>query len=365
MEPISEIGSMIVALLGNVMAQRRPTINDVAARAVVSKVTVSRVLSGQTKHIRAETRERVQKIAQELGYEPSITAAALRTNRSYTITLILPDITNPIWPAVARGVQRVARAAGYAVVLANADWDENAEREYVAMARRASMDGILLSASRLTNDDLREIGIPAVILGSHSPFPDFDTVGIDTERGSAEATHYLAGLGHRRIAMIGPLATMSGQKRHRGFLAGLTASGLTEYPMYLRDAPYTREGGEQATRSLLSLPEPPTAIFASNDQIAIGALAVARELGVRVPDDLSVVGMDDIDAAAVISPPLTTLRRPQYEYGETAMRFLLERIAGSAPTEPRRHLYPCELVVRGSAAPPPSTETTKRRLYAV
>ncbi len=335
------------------MAQRRPTINDVAAAAVVSKVTVSRVLSGQTKHVREETRNRVRQVASELGYEPSIAAAALRTNRSYTVTLIIPDITNPIWPAVARGVQHVARGAGYSVVLANADWDEGAEREYVAMARRASMDGILLNAARFTNDELRKVGIPTVVLGSHSDFPDFDQVGIDTERGSADAVRYLAGLGHRRIAMITPLALNSGQKRHRGFLAGLTASGLTERPDYLIDAPYTREGGDRATRTLLSLPEPPTAIFASNDQLAIGALAAARGAGVRVPEDLSIVGLDDIDAASVTSPPLTTIRRPQYEYGETAMRFLLERMTGAGPSVPRRHLYPCELVVRGSAAPPP------------
>lgn len=320
--------------------------------ASVSKVTVSRVLNGQTKHIRAETRDRVRRVADELGYEPSITAAALRTNRSYTITLVIPDITNPIWPAVARGVQHAARQAGYAVVLGNADWDERAEHKYVAMARRASMDGILISAARMTNDELRAAGIPAVILGSHSNFPDFDTVGIDTERGSADAARYLAGLGHRRIAMMTPLALNSGQKRHRGFLQGLTECGIVERPEYLIDAPYTKEGGIAGARALLALPESPTAIFASNDQLAIGTLIAARDMGVRVPDDLSIVGLDDIDAASVTSPPLTTLRRPQYAYGEAAMRFLVERMDGGGPPEPRRHLYPCELIVRGSAAPP-------------
>jgi len=334
------------------VAQQRPTINDVAAQAVVSKVTVSRVLNGQTKHIRAETRERVQRVARELGYEPSIAAAALRTHRSYMIALIIPDITNPIWPAVARGVQRVAHEAGYSVVLANADWDEDAERGYTAMARRASADGILLSASRLTNGDVRGVDIPTVILGSHLPFPDFDVVGIDTERGSFDAADYLAGLGHRRIAMVGPIESKSGQKRLRGFLAGLAANGVAERREYLINAPYTREGGTEAIRVLFALPEPPTAVFASNDQLAIGALIAAHTIGVRVPEALSVIGMDDIDAASVTWPPLTTMRRPQYAYGEAAMRFLLERIAGTAPTEVRRCLYPCELVVRGSTAPP-------------
>jgi DNA-binding LacI/PurR family transcriptional regulator len=244
--------------------------------------------------------------------------------------------------------------------LANADWDAGAEHEYIAMARRASMDGILVSAARVTNDELKRTGIPTVILGSHSLFPDFDQVGIDTERGSADAAQYLVELGHHRIAMITPLALNSGQKRHRGFLAGLATSGLTERPEYLIDAPYTQEGGYQATRQLLTLREPPTAIFASNDQLAIGALACAREHGVAVPESLSIVGLDDIDAASVTSPPLTTLRRPQYEYGETAMRFLLERIAGTGPTELRRHLYPCALVVRGSTAPPPNRSCADR-----
>ena len=335
------------------MSLRAPTIEEVASKANVSEATVSRVMRGQPNHIRDETRSRVLQAAHELGYSPNLAAAALRTNRTYTVTLIIPDITNPIWPEVARGVQHNARPQGYSVVLANTDWDEASEVEYVAMARRARMDGILINPARVTNEELLRTGIPAVILGAHSNFPDFDVVGVDTEKGTADAIRYLHSLGHRRIALIvAPLHLNSAKKRKRGYLKGLKACNLPERAELSVEAPYTRAGGGAALQKLWALPKRPTAIFASNDQQAIGALTWAQDNGIRVPDELSIIGLDDIDAASVTHPPLTTLRRSQREYGATAMQFLLERIEGHSPTQPRRKLYPCELIVRGTTAPP-------------
>jgi DNA-binding LacI/PurR family transcriptional regulator len=335
------------------MASRYPTIQEVAAKAEVSEATVSRVVRGQTHHIRAETRQRVLQVASEMGYQPNLAASALRTSRTYTVALIIPDITNPIWPVVARGVQQTARLEGYSVVLANTDWDEGTEHDYVAMARRAQMDGILINPAHVTNTELRNTAIPSVILGAHSEFPDFDIVGIDIEQGVVSAVQHLYQLGHRRIALIvAPLTLMSARKRRRGYLQGLDACGLPARDDYIVEAPYTRDGGREALARLWALPERPTAIFASNDQQAIGALTSAQVQAIHVPGDLSLVGLDDIDAASVTNPPLTTLRRSQREYGAAAMQFLLERIEGRGPALPRRRLYPCELIVRGTTAPP-------------
>jgi DNA-binding LacI/PurR family transcriptional regulator len=335
--------------------RQRYTIRDVAAAAEVSQATVSRVLAGRGRYVRQHLRDRVERAARELGYRPSMQAAALRTNRTYLVGLILRSITNPVWPEVARGVQGAARRAGYSVVLANTEWEEGSEQEYLATARRAGFDGILISPGRVTNEELRELGIPAAILGSQAEFPDFDVVGIDTEQGSADAVGHLAGLGHRRIALIAPpLDSSSGQKRRRDYRRALAGRGLAERADYVVEAPRTREGGQMAAAALLGLAEPPTALLASNDQQAIGALATAQRRGLSVPEELSIVGFDDIDAASATTPPLTTLRRPQREYGQLAMQFLLERIEGRAPEQPRRRLFPCELVVRRTTGPAPA-----------
>jgi DNA-binding LacI/PurR family transcriptional regulator len=334
---------------------RRFTIRDVAARARVSEATVSRVLRGQSIHVREDTRRRVLRVATELRYQPSTAAVALRTSRTYAIGLVIPDLDNPIWPAVAHGVQQVARPAGFSVVLGVTDWEAQGEVDYLAMAQRGGFDGLLINPARATNDDLLRIGVPAVVLGSHIDFPDFDVVGVDTVLGIRDAIGHLVGLGHRRIGLIAPpLELNSGRKRYRGYRAGLTAHGLVERSEYVVAVPYSREGGAEALRRLIALPEPPTAVVAGNDQQAIGALHAARAAGLQVPADLSIVGLDDLDAASVTSPPLTTLRRPQREYGASATRMLIERISGLGPEQPRRILYPCELIVRETTAPPRS-----------
>src|SRR5262245_3495662 len=293
-------------------APRRFTIRDVAARARVSEATVSRVLRGQAIHVREDTRRRVLRVATELRYQPSTAAVALRTSRTYAIGLVIPDLDNPIWPAVAHGVQQVARPAGFSVVLGVTDWEAQDEVDYLAMAQRGSFDGLLINPARATNEELRRTGVPAVVLGSHIDFPDFDVVGVDTELGIRDAIQHLFALGHRRVGLIAPpLELNSGRKRYRAYQAGLAACGLAERDEYVVPVPYSRPGGAEAVRRLIGLAEPPTAVVAGNDQQAIGALYAAQAAGVEVPRDLSIVGLDDLDAASVTSPPLTTLRRPQ------------------------------------------------------
>jgi DNA-binding LacI/PurR family transcriptional regulator len=225
----------------------------------------------------------------------------------------------------------------------------------VVMAQRASLDGLLINPAHITNDELLTAGLPAVILGTHMDFPSFDKVGVDIEGGARHAIRYLYELGHRRIAHIAPPHHLkSGLKRYRGYALGLAACGLRERADYIVETPYTRDGGYQAMGRLLALADRPTAVFASNDQQAIGALRCAIAQGVCIPDEMSIIGLDDIEASAVTSPPLTTLRRPQSEYGAAAMEFLLERIDGQGPDELHTRLFPCELIVRGSTAPPMS-----------
>jgi DNA-binding LacI/PurR family transcriptional regulator len=331
----------------------RFTIRDVAERAAVSPATVSRVLNGHPNYVREDTRARVLQVVKELGYQPHAAASALRTNRTYAVGLIIPDITNPIWPEVALGVQRTARRAGYSVVLANTDGDDRSEHDYLAMARRAGLDGLVINPSQITSAELLDTGIPATILGNRTDFPAFDTVGVDSEGGTVAAVEHLYGLGHRRIALVvSPNNPVAGRTRRRGYQRALAACDLPLDDRYVVEPSVTHDGTKEALTGLMGLAHPPTAIFASNDHQAIALLAAARLLGIRVPEHLSIVGMDDIAAAAATVPPLTTLRRPQRAYGEAAMEFLLERLEGRCDAPPRRLLYSCELIVRGSTAPP-------------
>jgi DNA-binding LacI/PurR family transcriptional regulator len=334
-------------------SKKRPTIADVARAANVSEATVSRVLKGQAQWVRPETRERVLRAVVELGYVPSAPARALRTNRTFTLGLVIPDITNPFWPETARGVQDAAHREGYSVFLGNTDWKREREWELVMMACHNRMDGLIINPTWVTADELAGLGMPVVILGQREGFSRFDMVGVDVAQGIELAVKHLVGLGHERIGLItGPLETTSARSRLEGYRAALERCGIPFREEFVASAPFTQEGGGRALEGLLSRTKPPTAVVAANDVMAIGALLRAKELGVRVPEELSLIGFDDIKAASVTSPPLTTVTYPKRERGETAVRFLIERIEGVAPPVGRRRIYPCELVVRGTTAPP-------------
>lgn len=333
--------------------QRRPTIVDVAKQAGVSKSTVSRVLSGENAPVRESTRQRVLQAIGELGYEHNAVASSLRTNRTNIIILAIPDITNPFWPDVARSVQDVMDEAGYAVVFANNDWNSRRERSFLAMARRNRLAGILINPVEVTNQELLETRIPSVILSSSEAYPAFDTVGSDSYQGTQLALEHLYGLGHRRIGLI------RGRRLHRpqhsrlaGYRDFLRDRGLSADDRLIVEGSFDQAGGYSAMQQLLQLREPPSAVFAANDLLAIGALQAARQAGLRVPRDLSIVGLDDIFAASTTTPPLTTIAKPKDRNGHQAACFLVERIRNEAPAEPRRHISPCALKLRGSTAPP-------------
>lgn len=329
--------------------RNHPTIIDVARLAGVSKSTVSRVLQGNQASVSVEARRSVLHAIQALGYEHNAVARNLRTARTNLIMLILPDIANPFWPGVARGLQDVMEKAGYSVVFANSDWDAQHETMFLNTARRNRFAAIAINPTAVSAAALRTVGVPTVILGLRDGYPDFDMVGSDTFGGVLEALTHLYELGHRRIGFIqGHHQSGRGQARARGYQVFLRSHNLPVDETLIATASYDLAGGRQAAQILLHLPDRPTAIFASNDILAMGAMQVAHTVGLRVPDDLSIVGMDDIYPAAMTAPALTTMAKDKYATGRQAAHFLLERLEGKAPAEARRHIVPCTLVVRGS-----------------
>ncbi len=332
---------------------RRPTIIDVARLAGVSKTTVARVVNGEFNLVREETRQRVLDAIEQLGYERNAIAGSLRTDRTFMIALSIPDIMNPFWPEVARGVQDTVEANGYTVVLLNNDWDADREQNHIRMMRRSQFDGLIINPTRITNDDLTDLHIPVVVLGGGDNFPDFDAVGSDTGMGVKLALEHLLDLGHTRIGLIAGLSRRrKANIRQSAYLAFHHEHGLPVDESLIVECPFTQESGFTAMQQLMSLDDPPTAIFCANDILAIGALIAAQKAGIRVPDDVSIMGMDDIYAAATTFPPLTTIAKPKYDIGVKAANFLLQRIEGTAPDVPRHRRLPCYLVQRGSTAPP-------------
>ncbi|KAA3659363.1 MAG: LacI family transcriptional regulator [Chloroflexi bacterium] len=334
--------------------KRRPTIIDVARAAGVSKTTVSRVVGSEADKVREETRQRVLDAIEELGYTHNAVASSLRTDRTNIIMLAIPDITNPFWPAVARGVQDVMDQEGYAVVFANSDWDSEREEMFLEMARRNRFDAILINPVQVKNDALKALHLPTVLIGSHEDYPDFDSVGSDSYGATRLALTHLYDLGHRQIGLIrGQRQSRLGYSRLRGYQDFLEEKGIPLDQRLIATVPFDEEGGRLAFQQLVAVDQPPTAVFASNDILAIGALQGAHEAGLTVPDDLSIIGMDDIYAASTTMPPLTTVAKPQYEIGQRAALFLVDRLVEKRPFSPsRRHLFKCTLHERGSTSCP-------------
>lgn len=331
---------------------RRISIKDVAARSGVSKSTVSRVVSDRGGSVSGKAQEAVRKAIEELGYAHNTGAAGLRTRRTYLALLVVPDIANPFWSEIARGVQDFLEDGKYSVVVGNTDWNGHREEDYFRLAASGRFDGLIVNS--VTNDLARiaSAGIPTVLIGERSTRSPLDTVGTDTYAATMTALGHLASMGHRRIAVA--VAESGGEKflsrRHRAYEDFLAAEGLPRDPGLIFRLPLSAEGGVDLARRLLELPrwkQRVSALFCGNDLLAISAMNALRARGVEPGRDLSVLGMDDIPAAAVTFPSLTTVRKPRYRIGRTAAQFLVERIR--EPERPvRKRLFPGELVVRES-----------------
>ncbi len=329
----------------------RVTIADVARRAKVSPTTVSYVLSGN-RPVGAQTRERVERVIEELDYRPSSLARSLRTSKSQTIALIIPNIGNPFYPALARAFQDVLRARDYHVFICNTDAQRSEELGFLEDLRQRRVDGIAMTPLGVHSEDLTEVlqdRLPFVSVGID--VPETDTVLTDDAAAAHEATTHLLRRGHRRVATVaGPPGLLTGDPRLSGYTAALADAGVRYDSRLVVRSDHTRAGGKEATLQLLRLPERrrPTAVFCANDLMAIGALDAAREVGLTVPTDLAVVGFDDIEAASLVTPALTTVRTPSFDIGQAAADLLLERLAGSTAA-PRRIVVPTRLIERASA----------------
>ncbi len=332
--------------------KHRPTIWDVARYAGVSKTTVSRVLNGDIEHVRETTRQKVLAAIEALGYERNELARGLRTRSTQIIMLAIPDITNPFWPEVARGVQDRMEEEGYSVVFANSDWQGHREREFLRMARRQHFDGILINPIQVSQDDLLSTGIPTVILGLREAYTNFDMVGSDTVGATISALEYLASLGHEHIGLLlGKHANRISTSRLDGYKQFLRSQGLPFDPALVIEVPFSQAGGREGVRRLLDLSPRPTAVLAANDIIAIGVLQALHEANIRVPEEISVMGMDDIPAAAMTIPPLTTIAKQKYRLGYRAASLLLERIGAGSGLISRREVIPCNIIIRKSTGP--------------
>ena len=289
---------------------------------------------------------------EELGYRPNFFAQALNSKKSHSVALIVQDLTNPFYPALARGLQHSVSAAEHVVMLFDSGADQSLTEAFVRDALQRRVDGVVVAVSNIDDRllEFREAGIPVVAVGSGLSGSPLDWVSADDHQIASDAVTHLRAAGHTRIAMIsGPRSAEPGGGRFAGYLAAMNGSGLEYDPLLVEEADWTREGGIRALRRLLDQPIPPTAVFCANDLMAIGALDAALESGLAVPGDLAIVGVDDIDAASLVRPALTTVRVPAEEIGRAAGDLLLHRIAEQG-TSPYRHvLVQHSLIARQSA----------------
>ena len=328
------------------------SLQEVAQRAKVSIATVSRVLNKSDKVV-PETRAIVEQALRELGYRPSRVARRLRMKdgRAHLVGLIIPDIQNPFYAEIARGVEDAAYAAEYALLLCNSDENPEKERFYLDVMRSESVDGIVLPPFDETDAAVIEIaatGMPVVCVDRSMAKLKTDLVEVDNHRGAFEAVSHLLDKGHKHIGLIeGRSQVSTSRERRRGYLDALAERGITVRKELMRAGDFKQESGRLLANELLALRKPPTALFVCNNLMTVGALATIHQRGLRVPQDVAIVGFDDLPWAEALDPPLTVVRQPAYEVGRQAMELLLKRIMDPDRAPVTVRLLP-ELVTRSS-----------------
>jgi LacI family transcriptional regulator len=334
------------------------TSHDVARVAGLSQSTVSRALRGDPR-VTPETRERVRAAAAQLGYTPNAMGRMLVEGTTRTVGMVVTDISNPFYPNLIAPLHDELAALGYRMVLFTERLegdDAEADRGMEGLVDRG-VDGAVLTTSTLDGAVPRELlrrGLPFVFLTRTVDGIPADAVTVDNALGASLVAAEVVRAGHRRVAAIfGPANTSTGRDRERGFRAGLAAAGIALDPGVVRHGPYTVDGGRAAATELLGLPERPTVIVCFNDLVAIGALNAATASGLRVPDDVSITGWDDLPMASWEVCRLTTVRQSMDEMARTAARLVVERIERRGPEEPRHVLLDPQLVLRSTLGPPP------------
>lgn len=332
-------------------------IKDIAAMSGVSPATVSRTLRNPD-IVSEETRKKVMKAVQEGGYTPNRFGANLRTQKSGNIIVLMTDITNPVNSQIIRAIESEAQQAGYAVLLGDTQGLEERERHYADMTQSGQADGILLFSFRLPfaiqdGIPLAQQLPPLVNSCEDIALDGISKVMIDNIAGAKTAVKHLLDLGHTRIAAImGPLDTPSTLERLQGYKQALLEAGLEIDESLMISGNYSTEVGISAMGKLLKLRQRPSAVFCFSDDMAIGAMSILQANGFRIPQDMSVIGFDDIRYAALMTPALTTIRQPLEDIGKACMKLLLEQLSGNNK-EPQFMQLPFSLVVRQSTGPAP------------
>jgi LacI family transcriptional regulator len=326
------------------------TIREVAESAGVSYATVSHVINN-TRVVSHETRERVLAAMSALNYRPNALARSLRQGKTNTMGLVLPDSANPFFAEISRSIEDEAFKKGYSVFLCNTELDTQRELFYVDVLSKKQVDGIIFVAAGDQADSLDFLvhhNLPVVMIDRDLPNVDVDAVLTDNQLGGFLATRHLIELGHTRIACIsGPSSITPGSERIVGYRNALEQAGLAYDEKLILRGDYHAQSGLEITQFILQMDPHPTAIFALNDLMALGALRAASEAGCSVPADLAIVGYDDLELAQFTNPPLTTIAQPKKEIGVQAVHLLIDRMSQKS-RPPRRLVLPPELIVRRS-----------------
>ena len=322
---------------------------DVALKAGVSIATVSRVVNKSDHKVNPATRERVLEAIRELDYRPNALAKGLLMKKTMTIGIIIPDISNPYYAEIVRGIQDTADQAGYAVLIHNTDGKQERIIRHIYILREKSVDGVIFCGGIINGYEtlsiLKELKERVVVVGRHEV--DFPAVMVDNMGGATQAVEHLIDLGHRLIGCIGgPEGSPTAVDRLTGYRNALAQNGIALDERLVKRGTWSPESGYLLARELLAGPERPTAVFSANDQMAFGVIKAAREMGLNVPKDLAVVGFDNVPPGSYFDPPLTTVEIPMYDIGVATMRMLIDLLSGE-PFEKLR-LFKTKLLVRGS-----------------
>ncbi len=333
---------------------KRATIKDVALKAGVSKATVSHVINN-TRFVEEETKLRVLRVIEELSYHPSLIARSLTTNRTTTIGVIVSDVSNAFFGEVLRGIEDVIRPANYSLIACNTDEILERENHYIDLLLRQRVDGIIAAATSQRWELLNKAytsQIPIVYVdrrfeGLEGPF-----VGANNQAGACLGSHHLIECGHRKIGILAGFQRLSTMReRLAGFRQALSEASIPLSPDCVAESQLSIEAGREAAIQILSQSARPTALFINNNLLSLGALLAINEIGLRCPEDVSLVGFDDHPWATVSCPPLTVVRQPSRRIGQVAAEMVLDLIKGEEPSA-REVILECELVVRQSCGPP-------------
>jgi LacI family transcriptional regulator len=328
---------------------KKTTIQDIAQKANVSISTVSRVLNDGVSVTEAK-RAAVLQAVTELNYQPNVAAQALASGQTKTVGVITQDISNPFYDAILRGVRQGLEGSGYSPIFADGRWQATKEQEAILMLLARRVDALVILGGCSSEELLRQIGhqVPLIVVGRNLPFLTNQCLPLDDFKGAHKATQHLIDQGHQRIAHItGILSHQDAIERRAGYEHALTDAGLELDFELIIEGDFLEQSGVLAVEMLFTRARPFSAIFAANDQMAYGVLLGLYRRGIRVPNDVSVIGFDDQRSSAFTTPPLTTIRQPAIEIGKTAAHATLHLLKGKPFTMPE---FPAELVIRESVA---------------